>query len=70
MSVGVLYVLASVLTSVYGTCQSVDGQSIPWWILYQQKDRPYFHQYVDSTNSHRIKVITMEQIMDSIRKRK
>lgn len=60
MFVRLLIFYAYVLASVYGTCQSVDGQRVPWWILYQQKDRPFFHQYVDSTNSHRIKVTIVE----------
>ncbi|XP_052092456.1 uncharacterized protein LOC127728917 [Mytilus californianus] len=50
-----LVVLSSVLVSVYGLCQNVDGQSVSWWILFQQKERPYFHNYIDSTNSQRIK---------------
>ncbi|CAC5408186.1 unnamed protein product [Mytilus coruscus] len=65
MFVEVLFVIVTILTSVYGTCQSLDGQSVPWWILYQQKDRPYFHQYVDSTNSHRIKEHFPEKV-DSV----
>lgn len=66
----VLGVLASLLTIVNGRCQSLDGQNVPWWILYQQKERSFFHQYVDSTNSYKIKVFTMELIKDKIRQNK
>lgn len=70
MFVGSFFVFVTILTSVYGTCQSLDGQSVPWWILYQQKERPFFHQYVESTNSHRVKVFTNEFLQNNIRQNK
>ena len=45
-----------VTTSVSGFCPNLEGESVSWWILYQQKERPFFHYYVDSASTTKVKV--------------
>lgn len=37
-------------------CPDPDGGHVSWWILYQEKSRPFFHFYADSRNNQDIKV--------------
>ncbi|VDH96758.1 Hypothetical predicted protein [Mytilus galloprovincialis] len=50
------FVFLNVLVSTIQYCPSISGGSVPWWILYQQKDKPFIHYYVDSTNNENITV--------------
>lgn len=37
-------------------CPDPDGGHVSWWILYQEKSRPFFHFYADSRNNQDIKL--------------
>ncbi|XP_076088541.1 uncharacterized protein LOC143058948 [Mytilus galloprovincialis] len=51
-----VFVFLNVLVSTIQYCPGITGGSVPWWILYQQKDKPFIHYYVDSTNNENITV--------------
>lgn len=51
-----VFLFLNVLVSTLQYCPNISGDSVPWWIVYQQKDRPFIHYYVDSTNNENITV--------------
>ncbi|KAJ8302810.1 hypothetical protein KUTeg_019206 [Tegillarca granosa] len=37
-----------------GECPGIDKKSVAWWIIYQQKQKPFVHYYIDNTNINQI----------------